>query len=148
MLNCWVRFHGPLLGKHGETIIRVIYFKPLWIYFLFSPTRVFPPCAVSGMLLCKYSQQKTLSCISCCLLCQCWSDPQQIFICIRLSSADAEFICCKASSEAALCLRNMKEREEQHRAACWWERCLQLPGTGATCYNCQLRMQRETEAVN
>lgn len=43
MLNCWVRFHGPLLGKHGETIIRVMYFKPLWIYFLFSPMRVFPP---------------------------------------------------------------------------------------------------------
>lgn len=42
MLNCWVRFHGLLLGKHEEIIIRVMYFKLLWIYFLFSPRRVFP----------------------------------------------------------------------------------------------------------
>lgn len=44
------------------------------------------------------------------LLCQGWSDPQQILLCILLSSVDTEFICCKALSEVALCLENMNER--------------------------------------
>lgn len=58
-------------------------------------------------MLHKYSQQKTPSCTNCC------ARVDQILnrlITILLSYADTEFICCKALSEVALCLENMKER--------------------------------------
>lgn len=113
MLHYWVSFQGPLLGRHEEIIITVFQ-TAVDLLLVFTHWSI-AQCPISGTL-CYANTAENSELQSCCPLCQCWSGPQQILICILLSFADTGFICCKASSEAALCLINTKERE-RHRSA-------------------------------
>lgn len=101
-----MRFCDLLRGKL-EITIRSTHLTLHWRYFLLS-LRLFPHVPIQSCYATQIFTAENTKLYK--LLCQGWSDTQQILITVLLSYADTEFICCKALSEVALCLENVKER--------------------------------------